>query len=337
MVGALDTVLGPVARVSARLRWRDRLDACRLRLGIGRLSATVDPGLYALGVPDAGSPVLVSANYKLSFDHLRRALSGRHAWLLVLDTKGINVWCAAGKGTMGTGELAARLRASGLERLVSHRRVILPQLAGPGIAAQLLPRLTGFSACFGPVLAVDLPAYLEGGCRATPAMRRKRFPLAERLVLVPVEVVGAVRWSLPLLVVLALAAGGAGGAGYGANALAHGLAALLPYGAALAAGPVVTPLLLPWLPGRAFAVKGAVAGGLVAAAIFPLLPTAGLERTGGLLAVVALASYWGMRFTGASTYTSLSGVRKEMRWALPLQIVAGLVGLGCWLAGRLGG
>jgi acetyl-CoA decarbonylase/synthase complex subunit gamma len=37
-----------------------------------------------------------------------------------------------------------------------------------------------------------------------------------------------------------------------------------------------------------------------------------------------------MNFTGASTYTSLSGVKKEMRWALPLEIAAGMIGLGLW-------
>ena len=49
---------------------------------------TVDPGLYALGSPAADAPVCVTANYKMSFDHLRRALAGRDAWILVLDTKG---------------------------------------------------------------------------------------------------------------------------------------------------------------------------------------------------------------------------------------------------------
>jgi acetyl-CoA decarbonylase/synthase complex subunit gamma len=37
-----------------------------------------------------------------------------------------------------------------------------------------------------------------------------------------------------------------------------------------------------------------------------------------------------MNFTGASTYTSLSGVKKEMRWALPLEIAGGMIGLGLW-------
>jgi acetyl-CoA decarbonylase/synthase complex subunit gamma len=37
-----------------------------------------------------------------------------------------------------------------------------------------------------------------------------------------------------------------------------------------------------------------------------------------------------MNFTGASTYTSLSGVKREMRWALPLEIAAGIIGLCLW-------
>ena len=62
----------------------------------------VDPGLYALRNPGEQAPVLVTANYKMSFDRLRQALPGRDAWILVLDTNGINVWCAAGKGTFAT-------------------------------------------------------------------------------------------------------------------------------------------------------------------------------------------------------------------------------------------
>ncbi|HQL32652.1 MAG TPA: hypothetical protein PK969_05305, partial [Treponemataceae bacterium] len=68
-----------------------------LRLGIGRNKASVTPGLYFIGSPGAASPVLVSANYRLSFDALRKELSGIDAWILVVDTRGVNVWCAAGK------------------------------------------------------------------------------------------------------------------------------------------------------------------------------------------------------------------------------------------------
>jgi len=47
--------------------------------------------------------------------------------------------------------------------------------------------------------------------------------------------------------------------------------------------------------------------------------------------VPALSAYLAMNFTGASTYTSLSGVRKEMRVAVPLEISAGIIGICLWI------
>ena len=104
----------------------------------------VDPGLYAVGAPDAASPVFVSANYGLSFNVLRRALAGITGWILVLDTKGINVWCAAGKGTFGTAELIHRIQATRLDTVVTHRNLIVPQLGAPGVSAHEVGKATGF-------------------------------------------------------------------------------------------------------------------------------------------------------------------------------------------------
>jgi acetyl-CoA decarbonylase/synthase complex subunit gamma len=38
-----------------------------------------------------------------------------------------------------------------------------------------------------------------------------------------------------------------------------------------------------------------------------------------------------MNFTGSSTYTSLSGVKKEMGRAVPIQIGMGSMGLALWI------
>jgi hypothetical protein len=54
-----------------------------------------------------------------------------------------------------------------------------------------------------------------------------------------------------------------------------------------------------------------------------------------LLIIPAVTAYLAMNFTGASTYTSLSGVNREMRWALPLEIGMGLGGLIIWIVSRL--
>jgi len=113
--GSLQTPAGDIPRVSSRLDRRDYWGTFLARWGVGRMDYAVDPGLYALGSPDARSPVLVSANYKMSFDEVRKSLPGRSAWILVLDTDGINVWCAAGKGTFGTDELVRRIEATRLK------------------------------------------------------------------------------------------------------------------------------------------------------------------------------------------------------------------------------
>jgi hypothetical protein len=48
----------------------------------------------------------------------------------------------------------------------------------------------------------------------------------------------------------------------------------------------------------------------------------------------AIVSFLAMNFTGSSTFTSLSGVVREMRWAVPAQIIS--TGLGVViLIGRL--
>jgi acetyl-CoA decarbonylase/synthase complex subunit gamma len=302
---------------------------------------TIDPGLYALGSPDAASPVLVSANYKLSFDTLRAALPGRNAWILVLDTRGINVWCAAGKGTFGTEELIRRIAASALAEVVSHRVLVVPQLGAPGVAAHTVRKRSGFSVHYGPIAAADLPAYLDDGHRATGAMRIKPFPLRDRAVLIPVEFVAALKPALLATAVFFLLGGIGGLDGFWVTAWREGGFAALALWAAVVAGAAVHPLLLPWLPGRAFATKGLWLGAAVAVLALLAREHAGtpweirLGTLAWLLLLPAVTAYLAMNFTGCSTFTSLSGVRREMRWALPLEIGLGAVGALLWIASRL--
>ncbi len=198
VVGSIKTPAGDVPQVAAQLQRRDHWGTIKARWGVGRLDYMIDPGLYALGNPDKNSPVLVTANYKMSFDYLRRELSGRNVWILVLDTKGINVWCAAGKGTFGTEELIKRIASSGLKEIVSHRQLILPQLGAPGVAAHTVKKISGFKVYYGPIRAEDLPAYLDSGRKTSPAMRIITFPLKDRAVLIPIEFVAAVK---PFLII----------------------------------------------------------------------------------------------------------------------------------------
>jgi hypothetical protein len=285
---------------------------------------TVPPGLYAVGTPQADSDVFVSANYKLSFDVLRRALNGMDGWILVLDTGGINVWCAAGKGTFGTEELVCGAAGVRLDRVVRHRRLILPQLGAPGIQAHVVKQKTGFRVHFGPVDAADLPAYVQAGYRATREMRTVRFSLRDRLVLTPMEINSVVRRSpwfiLGILLFFGLRPEGV----LFREAWQDGRAFLILAGVAALAGALLTPMLLPWVPGRSFGIKGWIVGLL---AVVPVMAAIEIPAHGkslflavSLLLFPAISSYLGLQFTGATTFTSQSGVARELKVAVPLYI-----------------
>jgi hypothetical protein len=336
-LGWIETGSGRVARVSTDITLSDRLGGWRVRWGINRMHYTVGAGLYAVGEPGSQSPVLVSASYKLTFDQLRRELAGRDVWLLVLETFGINVWCAAGKGTFGTLELINRINHTGLPTLVAHRTLIVPQLGAPGIAAHEVNKATGFKVRYGPIRAEDLPEFLDRGMKVTPAMRRARFNLRDRLVLIPVELVQA--WKLSLILcslILVLSTVALRNLSL-ASRFSTGLAPMIVYLGGLVMGSVVTPILLPWIPGRAFSLKGAQVGLL--SAILAILVMGSTWKEADVVALLfvvpAVTAYFALNFTGCTTFTSLSGVEKEMRIALPMIILALVVGVVVWTVGML--
>jgi acetyl-CoA decarbonylase/synthase complex subunit gamma len=340
IVDWLETPAGRVPRVATELSRADRLGAVKVRLDIRRMGYAVESGLYAVGDATPDSPVLVSANYKLSFDRLRQELGGLDAWILVLDTKGINVWCAAGKGTFGTDELVHRVAVTELAKVVSHRNMIVPQLGAPGVAAHEVKKRSKFRVVYGPVRARDIPAFLEAGMQATPEMRLVRFELTDRLAVVPTEFVQAGRWAVLVMAVMFLLGGLHRGGYDSALAVADGGRAAILVLAAFLGGCVLAPALLPWLPGRAFSIKGALVGLLPACIIVVIgwLPLDGiggwLEAVAWVLLVPAASGFLAMNFTGASTYTSLSGVKREMRVAVPAQIAATAIGLAFWVTAR---
>ena len=324
-----------VPTVSTRLGLVDRLGRWRVRWGIGRSRYRIPPGLYRVGTPDPSSPVLVTANYKLSFDALRSELQGVDAWVLVLDTMGVNVWCAAGKGTFGTDELVRQVETTGLAEVVSHRKLVAPQLGAPGVAAHEVRRICGFKVVYGPVRARDIPAFLESGMRATDDMRRVTFSLGDRVELVGVELAWVVKWVVPIVAVMVLLAGGESIL----DRTRTGMLTASPILAGVLAGVVLVPIFLPWIPGRAFSLKGAILGAIVVGATLALTP--GVHSVAASIQVfllgTAVASFLAMQFTGATTFTSPSGVEWEMRRALPLQIGAAVIAGGIAVVRIFGG
>ncbi len=309
---------GEIRTTDSTLTPANRLDHFLARWGWNRHGHRVIPGLYRLGNPAPDSPVFASANYTLSFDALRSALAGIDAYILVLDTKGINVWCAAGKGTFGTDELVYRIESTGLSGIVSHRKIILPQLAAPGVSWPEVARRVKFLVEYGPVRASDLPEYVKTH-KATEEMRRVQFPFKDRIVLTPVELVHA---ALPMFIAAAVL-----------YFLAGPVAALAVITAVMG-GTVLFPALLPVIPTQDFSVKGLILGIVLAlpfAVSFtanPVLPswTGILAAAAALLLIPAVVAYLALNFTGCTTFTSRTGVKKEIFRYVPVMAVMAVAG-----------
>jgi hypothetical protein len=330
VTGFISTPAGSSPVVSTRLNVADILAGWSARWKIRRMRYRVEPGLYAVGQPGAGDPVLVTANYKLTFDRLRQELGRRNVWILVLDTAGINVWCAAGKGTFSTAEVVNRVRRVGLERVVTHRALILPQLAAPGVSAHQVRQESGFRIGYGPVRAKDLPAFMDNGRQATPGMRTVTFSLADRLVVIPVELVSVLKH---FLVFLAFAATFIFTLGAGT---VQELARLsLPVLGAMLAGAVVFPVLLPMLPFRSFALNGWGLGLLWAAGASAATGAGALQWAGNLLLLPVLSAAYALAFTGTTTFTSQTGVNKEIRLFGRPMAVASVLGAFCMIVSLL--
>ncbi|MCP5515232.1 MAG: acetyl-CoA synthase subunit gamma [Spirochaetales bacterium] len=322
-------------------RWgiKDYIGTVMCLLGIRRKFYKQNPGLYSIGNPDSKSPVFVTANYKYSADVLRRALKNTDAWILVIDTKGINVWCAAGKGTFGTAEIISRVNKTGLKDTVSHRTLILPQLGAPGVKPAEVRKNTGFSVKYGPVEADDIPQFIKNGFTADRKMRTKQFRIPERLAVSLTHMVqgllptAAIALFFVLVDFLFSLKGNSGVTGFLSINISASLGALL-------GGTLIAGALLPLLPGRAFSIKGFFISILFALFFFQKIssyssPLFTLYTGGKILILAGWIVYLVLNLTGSSTYTSLSGVKKETAISLPLVAAGSFAGLAMIITGGI--
>jgi hypothetical protein len=246
------------------------------------------------------------------------------------------VWCAAGKGTFGTKELVFRISETQLGSIVNHKRIILPQLGATGVAAHKVKEETGFKVIYGPVRAKNIREFVANDYKATPEMRKVNFNLGDRMKLIPVELVYG-KYYLILIPALFFILAGFSVKGFSVDlSWVNGGRAILNLGVAYLAGCVLTPIFLPVIPFKSFSLKGLVLGWLMALPLlyFNLLGTNIFEIISWFLIMGGISSFLGMNFTGSSTFTSLSGVQKEMKISLPTQILGTALGLLGWIVTR---
>lgn len=337
ITGSATTADAIVPTVSTDLKMVDFLGAVMVRWGINRNNYRINPGLYAVGKPGRDSDVFVTANYKLSFDAVRKNLSDTDSWILVLDTKGVNVWCAAGKGTFSSKEVINRIREASLDKVVDHRRIIVPQLGATGVAAHKVKEETGFNVHYGPVRAADIKKFVSDGYRADKEMRKVTFTFYDRIKLIPNDLIYGKFYLLGAMAVVFVLSGLTEN-GFSYNNFSENSAqALLNIFLAYLSGIVITPMFLPYIPARRFSLKGFFTGLLLFLILldFDYAGNNIFENISWFLIITAVSSFLAMNFTGSSTYTSLSGVKKEMKVSVPMQIGFALTGTVLQIIGKL--
>lgn len=154
-------------------------------------------GLIKIGNPGKDSPVFLTCNYHLTVQRVKRVLKGMNAFLLVANSRGINVWCASAGGHLTNHEVISVLKTSAIEDLVAYKKIILPQLAATGVEAKVIKQKTGWRVIWGPVNAKDIPHFLKNKLKKTKVMREVAFPWTQRLEM-------AIAWAFLLSVILSL-------------------------------------------------------------------------------------------------------------------------------------
>lgn len=256
-------------------------------------------GLRAVGQPNESSPVLVTCNYTLTVSQVLRRLKGLDVWLLVANSNGINVWCAACGGGFTDHQVISAVKTSLLDEKVEHRTLILPPLSAPAMDRERIRKETGFKVQFGPVRAKDIPAYLAGGKRKTEDMKRASFGLGHRLDMV----VGMnfVIW-IPLAVVFAL---------FWPHLWVH--SSRLFWGIVL-----FMYILFPWIPGRNGWEK----------ALTTALVTAGAYVTAGYLIAGEPFAYWPWMVGGVALALAVGFDLAGIAGPMPSDVEAFLQRLG---------
>lgn len=312
--------------ISTKINIIDRLHTFEARTGIQREAMAIPSGLYAINSPGHRSPVIVTGNYKLTIDKVRKSLDCVDAWLLVLDTKGVNVWCAAGKGSFSTKELVGKIIGLNLEKIIKGRKLILPQLGASSMEPHIVKRLTKFKVIYGPVRACDIPKFLENDLKADGEMRKVTFTMGERMPLVHIEFIRSLRHVALATLFFWIAM------------MRIDFPILLAMVTASFYGNYIFVSLLPVKPFKSFALSGIVMG----------LPLIGISVValrayslswpfviGGAAIQCALIIWYSFNFTGSTTFTSLSGVKVEGKYAFTSTFVLVFIGLIMGFVGYL--
>ncbi len=142
---------------------------------------STEPDLIKVGNPNKESPVFLTCNFSITVKRVLKALNGLDCYLLIAPSKGINVWCGACGDDFNTDSIISIIKTSGINELVNHRKLILPQLSAPGIDPLIIKKELGWDLKFGPIYAKDIQNYVKNDFNKTEKMREIKFTISKRI------------------------------------------------------------------------------------------------------------------------------------------------------------
>ena len=127
----------------------------------------VEPKVYPIGEAGENSPVVATTNFSLTYFIVSGEIenSGVPSHLVVVESEGMSVLTAWAAGKFNGHKIAAAVKASGIEKQVKTRRLIIPGYVAR-ISGELEEALPGWEVLVGPQEASDLGPFLKMQVRA---------------------------------------------------------------------------------------------------------------------------------------------------------------------------
>ena len=180
LLEAIAPIKEEISKIDSLFKWYSKILVAYCILNGVLTRKSVKPGLYQHGNPQKSSPVLITGNYYWTVFSLFKELQENQisAHILVIDSRGINVWCAAGGGHFTHKQVLEALSLFDVSHYIDHKSLILPQLSATGVDRNILKK-QGWKVHFGPVDISDIDIYLSSGAKTIESSRVK-FSLSYR-------------------------------------------------------------------------------------------------------------------------------------------------------------
>lgn len=287
-----------------------------------RQTFSIEPGLYYTGREyDIKTPMLATCNYHMTVFGLWRKLKSRNVRILVIDTKGINVWCSSSKGQFSAEEISKQLTRYKKETLTENNKItlVLPKLSLSGVSIAELKKRS-IVPKIGPVYTKDLPDYLDDLPLRNRNKDKFQFSLKDRLFTLLPSLVQVLRYGIYITIGLFIWH-------YFFNTGIYWQ--VLPIFVIIV---VIYTILFPLLPTKKFAVKGLVLYAVLIAvlSIYYFQFENSLDRLTYIFYLAFLGGsnlYFSLSYTGNSGVSNYTLVKKEIIMFLPITVLFFLASL----------